>query len=122
MVLFQKLVVYAGPVVEAFLVRQRHHLDEVLVASLVLYQQHQVVGLAVLVGILVVAAAPCDVALAAYDGLDAALFGFLVEAHRAEHDSVVRDGDGAHAELLYARHELVYAAGAVQEAVFSMYM
>ena len=72
--------------------------------------------------VLIGAAPSCDVALAAYDGLDAGLFGFFVEAHGAEHYAVVCDSYGIHAKLFGARHEFVYAAGAIEQGVFRMIM
>lgn len=38
----------------------------------------------------------------------------------AEDVAVVRNGHGGHAELLDARHQLVYVAGAVQQGVIGM--
>ena len=60
--------------------------------------------------------------LAADDGLHPRGLGGLVEGDRAVHDPVVRDGHRFLAQLLDALHQSFDAAGAVQQAVFTVYM
>ena len=69
---------------------------------------------------LIKAGAGGHIDLTADDRLDACLFCGLIELDTAVHDAVVRDGDGALAALLDAVHQLVDAAGTVQQAVFGM--
>ena len=63
-----------------------------------------------------------NVDFAADDGLDARFFGRFVKLHTAVHDAVVGAGDGRLPALLHAVHQLVDAAGTVQQAVFRVDM
>ena len=58
--------------------------------------------------------------LAADDGLYSRLQGGLVEGHRPVHDPVVRDGHGLLPQLLHPPDQRGDAAGAVQEAEFTV--
>ena len=118
----QKFAVYAGFIVEARLIGFGNDLDQVLVAGLVLCEQDQVALVLVEHGVFIEAGAGGRVDLAADDGLDALLFALFVELHAAEHDAVVRDSQRLHAQFLGAGDELVDARGAVQQAVFGMYV
>ena len=115
-VLFQQLFINAGLGIKTLHESGRHHLDEVFVTRLVLAQQDEVVVAVDLVH-LIKAGAGGHIDFAADDGLDARLFGCLVELHTAVHDTVVGAGDGILAALLHPVHQLVDAAGTVQQAV-----
>ena len=60
--------------------------------------------------------------LTADDGLDACLFCSLVKLHTAVHNAVVGAGNGSLTALFYAVHQLVNAAGTIQQTVFRMNM
>ena len=118
-ILFQQLLVHAGLGIKALHERCRDHLDQVFVASLILAQQDQMVVAVDLVH-LVKTGAGSHIDFTADDGLDARLFGCLIELHTAVHDAVVGAGNGGLAAFLDAVHQLVDAAGTVQQTVFRM--
>ena len=51
------------------------------------------------------------------DGLDTRLFCRLIKLHTAVHHAVVGAGNGGLSALFYAIHQLVNAAGTIQQAV-----
>ena len=118
-ILFQQLLVHAGLGIKALHERCRDHLDQVFVAGLILAQQDQMVVAVDLVH-LVKTGAGSYIDFTADDGLDARLFGCLIELHTAVHDAVVGAGNGGLAAFLDAVHQLVDAAGTVQQTVFRM--
>ena len=115
-VLGQEVVVDPGLVVEALEVRLRGQLEEVLVAGLVLRQQHQVVVVAVPRQLPVGVLLRGDVGLDPEDRLDARLARLLVELDRPEHVAVVGQGHGGHLRLDRRGDHVVEAVGAVEEA------
>ena len=119
MILLKKLLVYTGLGIKALHEGSGHHLDEVLIAGLILAEQDKMVVAVDFVDF-IEAGAGGHIDFAADDGLDACLFCSLIELDTAVHDAVVRDGDGILAALLDAVHELVDTAGTVQQAVFGM--
>ena len=54
--------------------------------------------------------------------MDARRLGGLIEINDAKHVAVVGDGQALHAQFLAARHQLVDAGRAVQQAIFGMHM
>ena len=60
--------------------------------------------------------------LTADDGLDTCLFCSLVKLHTAVHNAVVGAGNSSLTALFYAVHQLVNAAGTIQQTVFCMNM
>ncbi len=115
----QQLHVDAGAVVIPLDEARGAQLDQVLVALLVLTQQHQVRVLA-RGGGLVKAAAGGDVHLAADDRMDALAQALLVKIHHAVHHAVIRDGQRLHAQFLCSGDQRLYAARAVQQRVFGV--
>ena len=120
-VLFQQLLIHTGLGIKAFHEGGGDHLDQVFVTGLVFAQQDQMVVAVDLVH-LVKASAGRHIDFAADNGLDARLFCRLVELQAAVHDAVVGAGNGGLSALLYPVHQLVDAAGSVQEAVLRMDM
>ncbi len=99
-VLGQELLVGAGPVVEPLDAGVGDDLQEVPVAGLVPRDEREVpVRLVVVPALAVEPRGRRDVGLDPDDRLDPRVPGGLVEVQGAEHDAVVRDGDGGHAEL-----------------------
>ena len=72
--------------------------------------------------VLVEAGAGSCVDLTAYDRLYPGLPAGLPEIHHAEHDTVVGDSHGIHAQLHSPVYERLQARGPVQQAVFGMYV
>ena len=118
-ILLKKLLIYTRLGIKALHEGSGHHLDEVLIACLILAEQDKMVVAVDFVDF-IEAGAGGHIDLTADDGLDACLFCGLIELDTAVHDAVVRDGDGALAALLDAVHKLVDTAGTVQQAVFGM--
>ena len=121
-VLIEQRPVYARLDVEALYKAHGDEVAEVAVARLVLAEQNEVSVLGVHAVLAVRAPARGDIDLAADDGLDALLHAGLVKGHRAVHNAVVGYGKAVKAQLLCARHQLFYAAGPVEQAVFRMQM
>ena len=118
----QQFAVHAGFIVEARLVGFGYDLDQILVAGLVLREQDQVALVLVEHRVFVETGAGRRIDFAADDGLDACFLALFVELHAAEHDAVVRNGQGGLAQFLGPGHQLVDARGAVQQTVFGMYV
>lgn len=119
MILLKKLLIYTRLGIKALHEGSGHHLDEVLIAGLILAEQDKMVVAVDFVDF-IEAGAGGHIDLTADDRLDACLFCGLIELDTAVHDAVVRDGDGALTTLLDAVHKLVDTAGTVQQAVFGM--
>ena len=117
--LFQNLAIHAGLVVEAFQMRARDQLDQVLVAGIVLGEDGHVVR-AALVGVSVVPTAGRDVHFASDDGLDALGLGELVEVYRAVHPAVIGNGEAVHAQLARSLNQRLEPAETVQHRVLGM--
>ena len=71
---------------------------------------------------LIKAGAGGNIHFAADDGLDARLFSGFIKLHTTVHHAVVGAGNGGLSALLHPLHQLVDAAGTVQQAVFRMDM
>ena len=110
----EQVLIDAGLVIEAFEVGGGDEVDEVAVAFLVFAEEDEVV-VAVGVGAGLVVAG--DVDFAADDGVDAGVFGGVVEGDGAEEVAVVGHADGGHFLFGADLHELVDFAGAVEEGV-----
>ena len=119
MILLKKLLIYTRLGIKALHEGSGHHLDEVLIACLILAEQDKMVVAVDFVDF-IEAGAGGHIDLTADNRLDACLFCGLIELDTAVHDAVVRDGDGALTTLLDAVHKLVDTAGTVQQAVFGM--
>ena len=127
-----ELLVHAWAVVEALEVGRGHELEQVAVPGLVPGEQREVVVLLLaLAGVAIEPRARRDVGLDADDRLDAGLPGRLEEAQRAEHRSVVGDGDRGHAEALRlsedrgrpgVRRGRFDASGAVEQGVLGVHV
>ena len=115
-IFFQQFLINAGLGIKALHKGGRHHFDQVFVAGLIFAQQDQVV-VAVDLIYLVKAGAGGHIHLTADDGLDASLFCSLIKLHAAVHHAVVGAGNGGLSALFYAIHQLVNAAGTIQQAV-----
>ena len=120
-VLGQQLAVDARLVVEAFEVGRRRQPQQVAPARLVLGEQRQVVGGALL-RVAVVAAAGRDVRLEADDGVDALRARLLVELERAVERPVVGDGEGVLPQRLRPRDEVGDGAHPVEQRVLGVRM
>ena len=118
-VLFQELLIHAGLGVKALHEGGGHHLAEVFVARLVFAQQDQMVVAVDLIDF-IKAGAGGNIDLTADDGLDARFLGRLVKLYAPVHHAVVGAGNGGLTALLHPVHQLVDAAGAVQQAILRM--
>ena len=107
----QQVLVDAGFVVEAVEVAGGDEVDEVAVAVLVFAEQNEVV---IAVGFRAnLVAFLRDVDFAADDGVDAFVFGCVVEFDGAEEVAMVGHGDGGHFLFDDQVHELGDFAGSV---------
>ena len=70
----------------------------------------------------VMARARRDVGFASYNGLDAFFFRNFVKLYRGVHIAVVGYAYGGEIVLLRRLYKLFQAAGAVEQAVFTMYV
>ena len=122
MVSLQQLPVDARLGVEALSESLRHHFDQVAVARLIFAKQHQVVRTVVDLKHLIKAGARRDVDLAADHRLDPLPFALLIEVDHAVHHAVIGDCAGGLPQFFYPLHQLWNAAGAVEQAVFGMYV
>ncbi len=116
----QQILVDPGFVVKAFEKRGGHQLQQIAIAILVLAQQHQVV-----VAIGFTAAGQTllrDIHLASDHGMNAFLFGLVVELHRAKKIAVVRHRDGRHLLLHHQIHQLTDFTSAVEQRIVSVTM
>ena len=120
MVLRKQFQIHPGLAVKAVDKGLRHQIAQIFVALPVLAQQHQMVGVVVQSVNLVRHPASGNVDLAADDGLDPGGLGGLVKIDTAVHDAVVGDGDGGLAQLLHPVHQVIDAAGPVQQAILTM--
>ena len=111
----QQLLVHPGAVVEPFLVGPGDQPDEIVVALVILRQDHQVV--VVPLAALFQAGAGGHVELAPQQGLDARGFGLLIEIQDPEHGAVIGDGHRGHAISLGLGQQVFDPDGAVQQAV-----
>ena len=119
---FQKWPIDPGLDVKTLQEAAAHQVAEVFVPRLVFDQKDQMSVAPVPVIVPVPAVMGGHIDLAADDGLYPGLFHGLIESHDAVHDAVVRDGDGVLAQGFYLIGNGVDPAGAVQKAVFRVYM
>ena len=118
----QQLHIHPRLAVKALHIGHGHQIAEVAIPHLIFTQQHQVAGRAVQLSGVVEPGPGCHIHLTADDGLDARPQAGPVEVHSAEHHSVVGDGHSLLSQLLDPLHQLLDAAGPVQQGVFRMYM
>jgi hypothetical protein len=111
----EQILINTRLVVEAFEEGRGNHLDEVLVAFLVLAKQDEVV-VAVAVGAGLVSLLG-NVHFATDDGLNPLGFGGVVETDGAEEVAVIGHGDGGHFLLGDDLHELIDFARAVEQRI-----
>ena len=121
-ILLQQFVVRPRLVVEAFQLRLRRQLDEILVALVVFRQKREVVLPVVQLRLAVEARAGRHVHLAAQDRLDAPLARFFIELDGAVKYAVIGEADSRKTQFLGAVHQLRHAAHAVEQAVVRMQM
>ena len=121
MVLLEQLLVHPGLAIKAFGPGPGNHGDEVLIALLVFTEKHQVAVLAVHAA-LDCAGTGRHIDLTADNGVNPPLLGGFIEVNDPIHGPVVGDGHRLLAQLFHPIHELLNAAGAVQQAVFRMQM
>jgi hypothetical protein len=117
-VLGQQRLVDAGLVVVAVQVRLGGQRHQVLVADGVLGQQDHVVRVGVDLRFLVRVGAGRHVGLDAHDRLDARRSAGLVERDRPVHRAVVREAEGAHAQVGGSLRHRAEPAQAVEQAEF----
>ena len=113
-------MVDARVVVKALQLGDAGNLQQVLVAGSILRQQQQVGGLFVLLGVVLLDGAGCQVGFQPDDGLDAGLSGGVVELDHTEHGAVVGDGDARHAHCVGAFDQFVDVAESVEQGVFGV--
>ena len=102
--------------------RLRHDLHEVLVALVVLRQQHQVPHVLILIDVFIKTRARRRVNFAADDWFNPLLVALTIKIDDAEHDAVVGDGQGIHSQLLRPRNNVLDPGSTVQQTVFRMYV
>ena len=122
MVGLQQLQVHSWFAVKSMQKGLGNQVAQVFVARSVFAQQHQMIGVIVNAVHAVRHPAAGHIDLAPDNRLDPGGLGGLVEINAAVHNAVVRQGNGALAQLLYPVHHAVNAAGSIQKAVFTMDM
>ena len=121
-VLAQQLEINARLDIKSLGKGQADHVNQIAVARHILTEQDQMaVPLAVGIGLLV-AGMGRDIDLTANNRMNALFLGGAVKVDDAVHDAVVGDGDGWLPELDRAVNQPLDAAGAVEQAVFTVYM
>ena len=100
----------------------RNDLHEILVSGVVFGQKDQMPHHLVVGCVLVESGPGRRVDFTPDDRLDPRGFAGSVEIDHAEHDPVVRDGQGVHSEFLGAAYESPDPRRSVQETVFSVYV
>jgi hypothetical protein len=91
-----------------------------MVPGIVFSQQHQMPVIAVCILILVESASSCGIHLASDNRLDSLAFTLLVKSQGSVHGTVVRHGQGIHAQLLCSFRQKADSCRSVQQAVFRM--
>ena len=109
----QQLQIHPGPVVKPIDKPFGNQGNQVLIAGVVLTEEHQVVGGAVDPVDFVKPGAGRHIHLTADDGFDPHLSGRPVEINHAVHDAMVRDRHAVHAQLFCPRRQLLNLTGAV---------
>src|SRR5438445_10473943 len=114
----QKLLVDARHVVITLKKRGAGELDQVFEARAVLSEQGEMIaGIAAAACLAVVALAGRNVRFVAKDRVESGVPALTVKLNGAEQVAMVRQGDGIHAQLFRAGHQLWDAARAVEQAV-----
>ena len=121
-VLRQDFLVDARLVVMALEVGRGDEFDEILIAGLVLGQQHQMVIniLSAAAGFFVEATAGGDIDLAADDRFDALVAGGLIEIDRAVEDAVIGDGQGGKLQFVRLVDQAIETAGAIEQRILGV--
>ena len=109
-------------IVEAVTIPFGYDLHQVLVALVVLSQQHQVAHPLVPLSILVEQSPGSRIHLAADDRANALFFAFSIKIDDPEHHAMIRNGQRRHAQVLCTRHQISDPGSPVQQTVFRMYM
>ncbi len=119
-VLFQKIVVDTGFVIEAVGVAVGRNLEQVAIAGHVAGQHQEMVVLLVELAVPAAHGPPPHglIRLQTDDGLDLRLLGRPEELHRAVHGPVIRDGQGRMAQPLGLGHQILDPAQAVKQGIF----
>ena len=122
MVLPQQAQVDTGLAVEPVQVGLGNHVGQVPVASFVLAQQHQVSIFAVQLPHLVRPVPRGNVDLTANDGVDVLGHTGFIEIHTAVHNPMIGDGHRRLSQFLDPLHQVLDAAGAIQQGILRMQM
>ncbi len=121
----QKLFVDARLIIIALEVRVGNKLDQVFVACFIFGEEDKMmvnVATAAAGRFLFQAAAGSDVDFAAHNGLDPLVARGLVKVDRTIKDPVIGEGDGGKFQFVRLVHQLVEAAGAVEQRVLAVQM
>ena len=119
----EDLVIDSRLVIEPLDKSEARQLAEISVSGFIFGQQHQMeVGLPTCFTLLVVTTPIRDVGLHADDGLDAFLAACLVELHRTEHVSMVRQGERFHALILGEANHVRDGVDPIQQAEMAVYV
>ena len=121
-ILPKQILVHPRLIVEAVAVALGNDLHQVPVALIVLRQEHQMPHVLVLLDVLVEAGPGRRIDLTADHRPDPLLPALPVEIDDAEHDAVIRDRKGIHAQFLRPGHQIPDPGSAVQQTVFGMYV
>ena len=118
----KQLQINAGLYIKPLHKSLAHHVGQIPIARFILAQQHQMPGFGIIFMDLVKPCAGGHIDLASDDGVNALRLAGSVKINGAVHHAVIRDGAGSLPHLLDALRQVADAAGAVQKAVFRMYM
>ncbi len=113
----QKVAVYPGVIIEALKLAGGGNLQQVLIASHVFSQQHQMVSVLVFDGVLILHGARGKVGFKADDGLDAFLFGRFEKIQSTKHGAMISECQGRHAQLLGAFYKIGWRAEAIEDGI-----
>ena len=122
MILFQQIKIDSWPVIKSFCEAKRYQPHQVLVASIVFREQHEVIIPCAVLFFSFKTGTTGYIDFTANDWLDAFFLTGFVEIDRTIHDAMVGDGQGIHAEFLRPVSDLTDLGGTVEQRIFRMDM
>ena len=118
--LCQKRLIDARLVVKALQLRSRGDLKQVLVAGLVLSQQHQVIRISVFLRVAIRHSPGSDIDLDAGDRLDTLIPAGTHKVDDAVHHPVIGEGNGRHLQLFGSLGQVADPAQAIEQRELAM--
>ena len=121
-VFFQQFKINSRLGVKSLGIRQRHHFYQILIALIVLAEQHEMIRMAVQLMNIVKACAACNIYLAADNRLYSFCKTFIIKINCSKHNAVIGDCGGSLSKLNGMVYDITDTAGSVQQTVFTVKM